>query len=179
MSTQSSSSSSYLPLLARYFSHSHSHSLSVSHFSPSTHFAGGIKCDVGIYVDENHIVYTNLRGRSREYTCAPSVRCAWASGTYCCPSNPVSLSTTTHAITHAYHGQTVRPSPACRSTLLWLARSLRFPRSCRCRIHERNECRETIHRTCRSCCLLDPRPLPLSPNVSSSSRPGVLYRQYI
>lgn len=94
--------------------------------SDSTHFAGGIKCDVGIYVDENHIVYTNPcgRSRSREYTCAPSVRCAWASGTYCCPSNPVSPSTTTHAITHAYHGQTVRPPLACRGTFLRFARSL-------------------------------------------------------
>lgn len=61
-------------------------------------------------MDENHIVYTNFCARSHVYTCASSVRCAWASGTYCCPSNPVSPSTTTHAITHPHHGQTVRLS---------------------------------------------------------------------
>lgn len=70
-STQSSVSlRAYLPLLARSFSYSLFPSLCLSFLSlsGSTHFAGGIKCDVGIYVDENHIVYTNLRARVHVYT---------------------------------------------------------------------------------------------------------------
>lgn len=62
-------SPNHLPLHACSFSSSHLSfplCLSFLSLSGSTHFAGGIKCDVGIYVDENHIVYTN---RARVHVC--------------------------------------------------------------------------------------------------------------
>lgn len=54
-------SPSYLLLLATLFlllPLPFSLGLSFLSLSGSTHFAGDIKCDVGMYVDENHIVYT-------------------------------------------------------------------------------------------------------------------------
>lgn len=177
-------SPNHLPLHACSFSSSHLSfplCLSFLSLSGSTHFAGGIKCDVGIYVDENHIVYTN---RARVHVCTrvrPPCGVLGPRGRTAVPatlSRPRPLHMPLH--THIMDRPSVPLSPIAALSSGSLARSPRFPRSCRCSIHERNECRETIHRSCRSCCLLDPRPLPLYPNVSSPSyRPGVLYRQYI
>lgn len=144
-----------------------------------THFTGGIKCDVGIYVDENHIVYTN-RARAHVYTCVrPPCGVLGPRGRTAVPatlSRPRPLHMPLH--THIMDRPSVLLS-LIGGTFLRLARSLRFPRSCRCSIHERNECRETIHRSCRSYCLLDPRPLPLYPTSPPPTALGVLYRQYI
>lgn len=114
-----------------------------------THFAGSIKCDVGIYVDENHIVYTN-RARAHVYTCVrPPCGVLGPRGRTAVPatlSRPRPLHMPLH--THIMDRPSVPFSPIGGTFLRLarsLARSLRFPRSCRCSIHERNEYRETIH----------------------------------
>jgi len=143
-------------------------------------------------VDENHIVYTiPSRKLSRcIHVCRPpcgvclglgdvllSQQPCLALDHYTCHYTPTSWTETVFVPSLSL---SLSCSLARRSTFLRLASSLRFPRSCRCSIHERNECRETIHCSYRSSAA------SATPGPASLTRPSppltsltVLYRQYI